>query len=247
MRLRLGLLGYPLEHSFSKQYFKAKFLQENLTECSYENFSVPDLNDWRSTVGREQLDGFNITIPYKKEIIPFLDEISDTAAATGAVNTVLISDDKWIGENTDVIGFRESLLSFVATPENIRQALILGTGGASLSAAYILNELNIPYRFVSRSQQKDHLTYEELNGNIREYDLIINTTPAGMYPDNDLFPNIPYTELSTKHYLYDMVYNPGKTLFLSYGEKQGASIKNGLEMLRLQAEAAWNFWTKQRT
>lgn len=244
MKLRLGLLGYPLQHSFSKKYFNDKFSAELLPDCSYENYSIPNLNSWRELAQNEKLDGFNVTIPYKKDILNLLDKITPAATESGAVNTVLIKNNIWTGENTDIIGFKYSLLSFITSPNNIRQALILGTGGASSSAVYVLNDLKIPYKLVSRSPIKGDLIYENLKGNISNYDLIINTTPVGMYPNNDQFPNIPYNEISAKHYLYDMVYNPDKSLFLLYGEKRGASIKNGLEMLYLQAEAAWNFWTK---
>jgi shikimate dehydrogenase len=189
------------------------------------------------------LCGFNVTIPYKEQIIPFLDDLDSPAKTIGAVNTVVVKNGRLIGYNTDFEGFKSSLLPFL--PKRPIKALILGTGGASKAVAYALRTLNIPYLFISRNPDKG-LTYQSLSKEIMaEYSLVINTTPIGMFPNIDQFPDIPYPFLTSQHLLYDLVYNPALTTFLKKGQMQGAQILNGLKMLELQAEKAWEIWNQE--
>ncbi len=244
-----GLIGYPLEHSFSKKFFTEKFENENICDCSYRNFSLKDISDFpslmRNTTG---LSGLNVTIPYKEKILSFLNELDPVAEATGAVNTIKITgqdNDKYLkGFNTDVYGFRESLMP-ILDPSHHKSALILGTGGASKAVSYVLQSLGIGALFVSRSKKRGVvINYEMLTPEIvASHKLIINTTPLGTFPDTDGFPDIPYEAVSSGHILFDLVYNPPVTVFLSRGKENGAITVNGLEMLKLQAEKAWEIWT----
>lgn len=238
---QFGLIGFPLTHSFSKAYFEKKWLHMNL-QHEYSLFELPDVTDLKKFLNqRGSVVGFNVTIPYKQAIMPLLDELDPAARAIGAVNVVHLEDGKWKGYNTDYIGFLDSLKSFIL-PEN-PAALILGNGGASQAVQYALMMLKTSYQIVSRRKSLDSILYEELNESLlRDYTLIINTTPLGMYPKVDLCPNVPYQFLSPEHYLYDLIYNPEETLFLKKGKEKGAAIKNGLEMLHLQADAAWDIW-----
>ncbi len=241
-----GLLGFPLGHSFSQKYFTKKFEDENILDCKYQLFSIeneqliPDFLDKNLA----HISGFNVTIPYKKVILNYLDEINPDAAAIGAVNCVKVTNNqKLVGFNTDVYGFEISLLDFIGHRKHSIKALILGTGGSSKAVKYVLRKHNISFTSVSRTPQKDCLTYENLDPTVlSEYQLIVNTTPLGMSPNTNFFPNIPYSSLSSQHYLYDLIYNPERTIFLKYGEMQGSKTKNGLEMLYLQAEKSWEIW-----
>lgn len=244
--MHFGLIGYPLSHSFSEGYFGRKFLELGLADTHwYKNFPLPQIADIIRLLEEEPtLRGLNVTIPYKQAVIPYLDELSPGAAAIGAVNTILFTESKRIGYNTDVIGFGNSLDAFLtASGGPAQSALILGTGGAAKAVAWCLEQRNIPFKYVSRKTGEDRLTYEQLDAIIMEsIDLIVNTTPLGMSPRVDTCPNIPYHCLEPKHRLYDLVYNPEETLFLQKGKTAGSAILNGLSMLHGQAEAAWNIW-----
>ena len=236
-----GLIGFPLTHSFSVRYFTEKFQREGITDCVYKNFPIENIEELSTLLKNESLSGLNVTIPYKESVIEYLNEIDDTAQAIGAVNCIKFTNGKLIGYNTDVFGFRESLKTYLANAKV--KALILGTGGSSKAVAFVLNQLNIPYTYVSRRKKAEWLTYHDLTTDIiMEHKLIINTSPIGMYPDNESSPLLPYEFLTNGHYLYDLIYNPEETLFLRLGASHGAHIKNGLEMLYLQAEKNWEIW-----
>lgn len=242
-----GLLGRNISYSFSRGYFAEKFDLLELEDHKYVNFDIKDINLLFPLIEKykNQLKGFNVTIPYKEEVIPFLDKMDKKAAKIGAVNTIRVTKKgKLKGYNTDFYGFKKSLKPLV-TPSH-KKALILGTGGASKAVAFALKEMDIEVSFVSRKKEKENsFTYEELNETvINSYQIIINCTPLGTHPNVDVCPNIPYQYLGSSHILYDLIYNPSKTLFLKKGEDQGAIIKNGLEMLELQAEKAWRIWQK---
>ena len=236
-----GLIGRSLKHSFSQKYFLEKFENEGFSStCDYINFELEDLNEISTLRSMDALVGLNVTIPYKTEIIPFLDEMSVEAGVIGAVNTIRIVEGKWIGYNTDVKGFETSLGT-----RSFGSALVLGTGGASKAVAYVLGRKNIPFQYVSRTPVEGGMTYEEIDEHImQQNDLIINTTPLGMYPRVEESPSIPYENISSNHFLYDLVYNPEKTLFLKLGAKNGARTMNGLKMLLGQAEASWQIWNE---
>lgn len=239
-----GLIGFPLHHSFSKKYFTNKFLYEKLA-CVYENFEIDTIEKVVSIIEQtENLKGFNVTIPYKEKIIPFLNEIDATALEVGAVNTIKVFKNngsiKLKGFNTDVWGFEKSLLPILDNKKV--KALILGSGGASKAIAFVLNKLQIAFKIVSRNPNKMGLTYSDLNERIfNEYQLIINTTPVGTSGDQNILP-LPYFAITPKHICYDLIYNPAETHFLEMAQQQEATIKNGLEMLHLQAEKAWEIW-----
>jgi shikimate dehydrogenase len=238
-----GLIGYPLGHSFSKRYFSEKFDREGLTDCHYELFPLPDLEALPALLdSRPDLRGFNVTIPWKSGIIPYLNELDETARAVGAVNTVAVRGGQLSGYNTDVWGFARSLEGFLPAAFE-GPALILGTGGASRAVQYVLAERGIEYALVSRKPGPGKLTYAAIDeACLRRHSLIVQTTPLGMSPDLESLPQLPYAYLSSKHYLYDLVYNPEETAFLRRGKERGARVKNGLEMLYLQAEKAWEIW-----
>lgn len=242
----LGLIGFPLEHSFSQKFFAQKFKTENIIDFEYRNFSISNIDKFPDLIAQNpNICGLNVTIPYKKKIIPFLDYLDETAQKIGAVNTVNfeMNNGKLItkGYNTDVYGFEKSLLPFLKNYHN--KALILGTGGASNAVAYVLEKLGIDFKHVSRKANNNSLCYNNINLELlNEYFLIINTTPLGMFPNVNSFPNIPYLSLNEKHILFDLVYNPIKTEFLKKGEKQKAKIINGQKMLELQALKAWEIW-----
>lgn len=239
-----GLIGKTLSHSFSKKYFEEKFKRENINAV-YENFELNDISQVEGLFSiHSNLCGLNVTIPYKEQIIPYLDEVDEQAQKIGAVNTIYIDKEtgKMKGYNTDVYGFKQSLKPFL---ENQHQrALILGTGGASKAVAYVLNELGITTAFVSRTPQlENQLSYDELNENIlASFLLIVNTTPLGTFPNIDEKPAINYDAITPNHLLYDLVYNPAETAFLKEGKKRGALTINGEQMLQLQAEKAWEIW-----
>lgn len=240
----LGLIGRKLGHSFSAKYFAEKFEREALAgEYVYSLYELPEIecvDDFiRST---PELLGFNVTIPYKQQIIPYLDDMSDEARNIGAVNCVKLCDGCRIGYNTDVNGIRISLDKLLMEDQP-SAALVLGTGGASQAVQYVLAERNIPYQIVSRSREKGNLAYDDLTPEIiAEHYLIINASPVGMYPNIDEAPMIDYQALTSNHYMFDLVYNPVETLFLKRGAERGAHTLSGLDMLYAQAEAAWRIW-----
>ena len=242
MRL-FGLVGYPLTHSFSQKYFTEKFASLGLSmECSYENFSIPSIEDLSTLLLQKKfLHGFNITIPYKKKVIPFLHQVSPEVAAIGACNCVLLKDKQLIGYNTDIIGFEQSLKPFLKSHHT--HALVLGTGGAAAAVIYVLNKLKIAHLSVSRTASDTGIGYESLNESLlSKYTLIINTSPVGQYPAITAAPAIPYHYFTSQHHLYDLIYNPTETQFLLNGKAQGSTIQNGYEMLILQAEESWRLW-----
>ncbi len=244
---KYGLIGYPLKHSFSISYFNEKFQSENIN-AQYVNFEIPSINSFPEIIkGNPDLKGLNVTIPYKEKIITYLDEIDKDALPIGAINVIKIirkkGKVKLIGYNSDVIGFTRSIESLLE-PHH-KKALILGTGGAAKAVYHGLKNLGIEGIYVTRHPKPGMLTYEELTPEIMaEYTVIINCTPVGMYPNVDECPNIPYEHLTPNHLLYDLLYNPDITLFMKKGSAKGAIVKNGLEMLLLQAFAAWEIWNK---
>lgn len=241
-----GLIGYPLAHSFSPAYFKKKFADQNI-DAIYEAFTLEDVSYFPDLLNANpNLKGLNVTIPHKETVIFYLDELDSTASEIGAVNTITLKNGIKKGYNTDAAGFEQSLIPLLASQH--KHALILGTGGSSKAVAYVLRQLGIAYRFVSRKQQPGCLTYPELTPEIiAQHKLIVNTTSLGLYPYIDGAPSIPYESLTAHHLLYDVIYNPEETKFLSLGKAQGATIKNGFEMLQLQAEASWGIWSKNTT
>tara|TARA_B100002051_G_C16729461_1_gene637355 strand:- start:1908 stop:2648 length:741 start_codon:yes stop_codon:yes gene_type:complete len=245
--IKLGLIGYPLVHSFSKKYFNEKFDNENIKNVSYQNYELKNINELKSLIKRNSdLRGLNVTIPYKEKVIKYLDKIDEKYLNIGAVNVVKIIDNKLFGINTDYEAFKITLKEWLDNSFNSK-ALILGTGGSSKSVSLALKELNIDHNFVSRKKRKNVFSYEDLLDIkiFSNYKLIINTTPLGMYPKINLLPNIPYSLITKNYYLYDLVYNPETTKFLEKGKRKGAKIKNGLEMLHLQAELSWNYWNQK--
>ena len=253
--MKYGLIGHPLGHSFSKDYFTKKFEREGL-DCEYQNYDLEDI----SMVRQLKLSGFNVTIPYKEAIIPYLDELDTVAAEVGAVNTVkVLPDGRLKGFNTDVIGL-EASLSLIPHPAlriphsefqipnsefRIPPSLLLGTGGASKAVQYVLRKHRIPFHLVSRDPEKGDFTYQDLSPEvIKTHLLIINATPVGMFPHVEEAPSLPYEALSPDHVLLDLIYNPEETLFLRHGREHGATILNGLTMLHAQADAAWELFIK---
>ena len=243
-----GLIGYPLTHSFSQNYFNQKYRNENI-DAEYVNFEIPDIGDLMEVISENpNLHGLNVTIPYKEQVIPYLDEIDEDAAQIGAVNVIKFIRNKnsviFKGYNSDIIGFCDSIAPLL-TP-NRNKALILGTGGAAKAVYHGLKKLGVEPIYVSRNKQEGMLTYGELTNDIMaEYKVIVNTTPLGMYPRMDECPNIPYQCLTKEHLCYDLLYNPDVTLFMKRAEENGAEVKNGLEMLLLQAFAGWNIWNSK--
>ena len=242
-----GLIGFPLSHSFSKKYFTEKFHRENITDACFENFSIPDIDEVKAMLKRHPLlEGFAITIPYKKLIIPYLDSISDEVKSIGACNCVKIKNGQLHGYNTDIIGFEKSFIKKLQPHQT--QALILGTGGASLAVSFVLKKLKIEYHFVSRKadMKKGILGYNDLNADtLKEHTIIINTTPLGTFPDTDQAPEIPYNLITAHNYLFDLIYNPPLTRFMQLGLQQNCVVENGYEMLVLQAEENWKIWTTE--
>ena len=248
---KFGLIGFPLTHSFSKKYYDAKMEREQITGIDYQLYSIPEIRVFPALLADEPLLlGVNVTIPYKLAVMDYLDHLSPEAAAIGAVNCIRIerpASGKPVltGYNTDVYGFTESLKPLLR-PEH-RRALVLGNGGAAKAVMYALNQLKIGYSLVSRSATEGQYSYDQLTAEvIADHLLIINTTPLGTYPDVEGCPAIPYAHVGNKHLLYDLVYNPEETEFLRRGKANGATIKNGLEMLESQAERNWEIWTTRQ-
>jgi len=240
-----GLLGKTLKHSFSQAYFTQKFEHENI-HASYVNIELPEIQLLRSYIAENHIQGFNVTIPYKQSIIPYLDYCHSNIVQIGAVNAVKAVHNSnkllLIGYNTDVAGFRDTLTPHLQKQHT--QALIFGNGGASLAVAYVLKNLGIAYTFVNRTIKADCLTYEEVNEeHIFSHKLLINTTPVGQYPKPDECVPIPYQSIGSEHLVYDLVYNPSPTLFLQKAHNQGATVEDGLAMLHRQAEVAWQIFS----
>ena len=229
-----ALIGHPVSHSFSAQYLNARFKNEDI-EAHYELIDMPDLSQFPDLVRSGKYNGFNVTIPHKKAIIPYLDELSPEAKAVGAVNVIEISNNKLIGHNTDIIGFHNTFTPLLKPYHS--HAVILGTGGASQAVQYVLNKLNIPFQLITHAQLDTNIITQLAP-------IIINTTPLGMHPNTDTAPNIDYNQLTNKHLLYDLVYNPTETKFLQLGAQHGATIQNGLAMLHSQADEALKIWLK---
>ena len=247
---QFGLIGYPLSHSFSQKFFTEKFLKENIVNAQYANFPIPSIESF-AALWKENpnLEGLNVTIPYKKEVIPFLQHSSAVVQEIHACNCIRKFNNELYGYNTDVIGFEKSLLPFLKPHHS--HALILGTGGASAAVQWVLQKLNIQFQIVSRrgntleenSEMKASLSYDQLSASVIEsHTLIINTSPLGMYPNTNEAPNIAYDAITAQHHLYDLVYNPTETLFMKNGLAKGATVQNGLDMLHIQAEESWAIW-----
>ena len=245
---KYGLLGYPLGHSFSRNYFNQKFEAERI-DAEYLNFEIPEIKEIKNVIKENpELNGLNVTIPYKEQVIPYLDDLDEDARLIGVVNVIKFSKGlfgkvKLKGYNSDIIGFKQSIEPLLK--EHHRKALILGTGGASKAVFQGLKQLGVASTFVSRKAKEYCITYEEITPKVMEqYTVIVNTTPLGMYPNVNACPDIPYDLLTSDHLLYDLLYNPDETLFMRKGKEKGAVVKNGLEMLLLQAFAAWEIWQK---
>ncbi|RXP53390.1 shikimate dehydrogenase [Lutibacter sp. HS1-25] len=243
-RTKFGLLGKNISYSFSRKYFSEKFQELKLTDYKYNNFDIPEIEEFPFLMYQKEHEfgGINVTIPYKEAVMRYLDEIDVDAQKIGAVNTIKITEDnRLVGFNTDFFGFQKSIQPLLKSHH--KKALILGTGGASKAVAYAFSEMNIEFKFVSRKVTEGMLLYSMLNEqNMEDYTIIVNCTPIGTHPNIEECPNIPYQFLTDKHLLYDLIYNPEVTKFLSEGQKRGATIKNGLEMLQLQAEKSWEIW-----
>lgn len=241
-RKRFGLLGCNIDYSFSKVYFTEKFACEKRVQHSYENFDLPNLNGFGELLKTPNIKGMNVTIPYKQEVMPFLDELDEVAAEIGAVNTIVFrADGTTKGYNTDYIGFQNSISPLL--PENTTAALVLGTGGASKAIVYTLNKMGISTQYVSRKSSKNAISYDKLTPEIiNSHKLIVNTTPLGTFPEVAQKPTIDYSHLTANHVLYDLIYNPAETAFMKEGLKRGAKVCNGKNMLVGQAEAAWKLW-----
>lgn len=240
-----GLIGYPLDHSFSEKYFSEKFEREGILNARYELFPLETITDLTALLAKNHdLRGLNVTIPHKESVIPLLDDLDETARAVGAVNCIkVIENQRLIGYNTDVTGFENSLLGrdVLQWKKEGETAVILGTGGASKAVAFVLKKHNIPYVFVSRTPQgENEVSYEKLL--VHRSSFIVNTTPLGTFPRIEEIPPLPFTLLKPGVFVYDLVYNPAETLLLRIARARGCTVKNGLAMLALQAEAAWQIW-----
>ena len=241
-----GLTGFPLSHSFSKKYFSEKFQREGIEDARYELFELPDISGFPELFSQQaDIAGLNVTIPYKQQVMPYLDQLDASAQKVGAVNVIRKTGSKLVGYNSDYFGFRQSLEKWLPSGHSGLSALVLGTGGASKAVTAALQDLNIPFKLVSRREEDGILTYEQLKENpslITQHRLIINTSPVGMSPKTGQAPFLSYEVMGKDHFLYDLVYNPEETKFMQLGKRQGAKVKNGLEMLHLQAEKAWEIW-----
>ncbi len=238
-----GLIGFPLVQSFSQPYFRNKFAEENIEDTDYLTFPIETIHLFPEILANhKELLGLNVTIPYKEQVLQYVTHQTAVVKLCGATNCLKIKDNEIIAYNTDVIGFETSLKPLLQKQHS--HALILGTGGASKAVAYVLQKLGVKFLFVSRTpQQPNAIAYETIDeALLNQYSVIINASPAGMIPNEHTFPDIPYQFLNSSHLLYDLVYKPAETIFLQNGKKQGAIVKNGFEMLELQAEAAWKIW-----
>tara|TARA_B100001093_G_scaffold520511_1_gene617275 strand:- start:83709 stop:84428 length:720 start_codon:yes stop_codon:yes gene_type:complete len=235
-----GLIGKKLDHSFSLKFFNEKFKKDKISNVVYKNFEINDIKDFKQIINQTNIYGLNVTIPYKQSIIPYLDALSTEAKKVNSVNTIKINGNKLIGYNTDINGFEHSINSL----KKYKKAIILGNGGSSQAVQYVLDKLNKEFIVISRNSQYD---YSYIDSNLlKKYTLIINTTPLGMFPNIEEYPNIPYEHLNNSHFLYDIIYNPLITKFLEIGIEKGCKTKNGLDMLKKQAEASWNIWNTKK-
>lgn len=242
---QFGLVGKNISYSFSKGYFAEKFQNLNLVDYSYENLDFQNIEEFPKYIKQNPtISGLNVTIPYKETIIPYLDKLSKKASEIGAVNTIKITKSgKLKGFNTDYLGFKKSIEPLLNSHH--KKALILGTGGASKAIAYALKQLKIPYLYVSRNAIGETISYNQMDENtFKEFQIIVNCTPVGTSPNINLYPDIPYNYFTKNHIAFDLIYNPAETEFLKKAKEQGAVIKNGLEMLTLQAEKSWDIWGK---
>lgn len=241
---KFGLIGYPVGHSYSQEYFTKKFKKLGLKDHAYELFEMEFLNEFPALwLKHSDLQGVNVTVPHKEKVTKYLDSQDTSAIKVGAANVILRKGGKLVGFNTDYMAFRGSLRNWINDFKG--EALILGSGGASKAVQAGLADLNIPYNQVSRSVKGGDYTYEQIKANpliIERFKLIINTTPLGMFPNNQTYPDLPYDKIGKGSYLYDLIYNPEETEFLKFGKKYGAKTKNGMEMLELQAEQSWEIW-----
>ena len=242
---QFGLIGFPLSHSFSKGYFANHFSTENILDAQYENYPIESIDLLTSLwENHPALKGLNVTIPYKKQVIPFLQYPSSVVQSIQACNCIRLYDGALYGYNTDVIGFEQSLLPYLKFHH--QKALIFGTGGAAAAVAWVLKKLGIAYQFVSRTESEGCISYAALSPAVIEaHTLLIQTSPVGMFPNIDEAPNLPYEAITSKHHLFDLIYNPAETKFLAMGAGQGATTQNGLEMLHLQADASWEIWNSE--
>jgi shikimate dehydrogenase len=242
-----GLIGNPLSHSFSKAYFTNKFQKEGISDAQYELFEIDSIVKLPVILEKNpQLAGLNVTIPYKVQVMEYLDEVDTIAIEIGAVNTIKIHHDRLFGYNTDYDGFKNSLTKFLGPNELPKKALILGTGGASLAVRQVLMDLGIDFQLVSRIASEEAISYEDViqDSILNTHHLVVNTTPLGTHPNVDELPNLPYEQLTPNHFLFDLVYNPLVTAFMQKGIDAGCWVKNGLEMLHGQAEKAWEIWNQ---
>ena len=241
---KFGLIGKDISYSFSKAYFTQKFKDLQLSEYTYRNFDIPRIEDFVEVIrSTTHLKGLNVTIPYKEQVIPYLDELDPDAKAIGAVNTIKIENDQLIGYNTDAYGFENTIKPHLKPHHS--SALILGTGGASKAIQFIFEKLGIVWTAVSRQPTKDQLGYQQVNASaLQSHTVLVNCTPLGTHPNITQKPNIEYEALGENHLLFDLIYNPEKTAFLQHGKQQGATIVNGHRMLQLQADRAWDIWQK---
>ncbi len=236
---KFGLIGFPLTHSFSPNYFAKKFVAENIGDATYSAYEIDDLSDLHYLIETEGLDGFNVTIPHKQNIVPYLDLLNYQAAQINAVNCVRVTEGKLIGFNTDYIAFKISIAKLAKSGQ---KALIFGNGGSSVAIKFALHELGISYKTVSRKVNAE-LNYTSLDeATINEFEILINTTPLGTFPNIETCIDIPYEGIGPNHVCHDLVYNPSESLFLQKAKKQGATTKNGFEMLEIQADRSWDIW-----
>ncbi len=246
MKWRFGLIGKTLHHSFSPQYFALKFQQLELPH-EYEKLELNQLEGLRDKIKNLNWNGFNVTNPFKEEIIPYLDELTPAAASIGAVNCVVIQNNHWLGHNTDLAGFEKSILPFLEN--HYPRALIIGTGGAAKAIAHVLQSKGIEVFYLSRNaSSQNQLSRQDIDAqSMIHFPLIVHCTPLGTWPNIDTCPDIPYEGLSSSHYLFDLVYNPHETLFLKKGLERGSQVQNGLRMLEIQADLSWEFWKQKLT
>jgi shikimate dehydrogenase len=239
---RYGLIGYPLSHSFSGSYFASKFENEEISDCRYDLFPIQNITELPSLLQEfPELQGLNVTIPYKEQVLPFLHQMTDAVREIGACNCIRIRNGQLEGHNTDVFGFEE-ILSPLLLPHH-HTALVLGTGGAAKAVAWVLRKKGISFRYVSRTPSANVISYSSCTRELlASNSLIINTTPLGMYPHTNEAPDIDYQSIGDQHLLIDLIYNPARTLFLQKGEEKGAVVENGLRMLELQADESWRIW-----
>ena len=241
---KFGLIGFPLGHSFSKKYFSEKFAREGKSDCQFELYEFPQVTDCTALLEQEKaLEGLSVTIPYKEQIIPYLDALDPACERIGAVNCIRIRDGKKVGFNTDYLGFKQSLRVWLG--DTIPAALVLGTGGASKAVQQALRDLGVSYQLVSRSKQAGQITYQALSEDktwLQNHPLVINTTPLGTFPKVEGMPELPLEQLNERHLVYDLVYNPPITRLMQECIARGGKAKNGQDMLELQAEAAWSIW-----